>query len=115
VAEDLLTTNLHGNGSRRTLFVAGELDGTTAPLLEGAVDGALDGQGAEFWLDLSGLTFVDWMGARGIERAYDRAATLGSRLVLLFPTPAVRRVLALMGLGQVMDIRDGSPVRRASA
>jgi anti-anti-sigma regulatory factor len=59
VAEDLLTTKLYRYGSRRTLFVPGELDVATAHILEGAVDGALDGHGGEFCLDLSGLTFID--------------------------------------------------------
>jgi anti-anti-sigma factor len=115
VAEDLLTTNLYRHGSRRTLFVAGELDVATAPLLQGAVDGALDGHGGEFWLDLSDLTFMDSTGARAIAHAHDRAASLGGRLVVLSPTPAVCRVLNLMGLDQVMDIRDGASPPRNTA
>jgi anti-sigma B factor antagonist len=115
VAEDLLTTNLHRYGSRCTLVVTGELDVATAPILEGAVDGALDGRGGEFWLDLSGLAFMDSTGARAITHAHNRAASLRSRLIVLSPTPAVRRVLNLMGLDQVMDIRDGGQTRGASA
>ena len=112
MAEELLTTKLHRNGSSRTLFVTGELDVATASILEGAVDGALDGQGDELGLDLSGLDFMDSSGARAIMHAHDKAASLSSRLVILSPAPLVRRVLALMGLDRVMDIKDGAPPPR---
>lgn len=111
VAEDLLRTNLYGYGSTRTLFVTGELDVATASVLESAVDGALDGQGDELCLDLGGIEFMDSSGARAIVHAHDKAGSLGSRLVILSPAPAVRRVLDLMGLDRVMDIKDGVPPR----
>ena len=107
MAEDLLETHLYRYGSRRTLSVTGELDIASAPVLEGAVDGALDGQGGEFCLDLSGLTFMDSTGARAIVHANNAAELLGCRLVILSPTPVVRRVLGLMGFDRVMDIRNG--------
>lgn len=115
VSEDLLVTNLYRYGRRRTLVVTGELDVSTSPRLKDAVDGALDGQGDELWLDLSALTFMDSTGARAITHAHDRAASLNSRLVVLCPRPAVRRVFDLMGLDQIMDVRGGEPVRGASA
>ena len=77
------------------------------------MSGALDEDGEEFWLDLSGLTFMDSTGARAIMHAHNRAASLGSRVVILSPTPAVRRVLELMGLDRVMDVKDGGLARRA--
>ena len=78
-------------------------------ILEGAIDGALDGQGDELCLDFSSLTFMDSTGARALVQAHNKAASLGSRLVILSPTPAVRRVLGVMGLDRVMDVRDGAP------
>ena len=115
MAEDLLNANLYRYGSTRTLFVTGELDVATAPILEGAVDGAIDGQGDAFSIDLSGLVFIDSSGARAIVHAQEKAASLGSRLVLLSPTPAVRRVLELMGLDQIVDIKDGDRRPRRTA
>lgn len=107
MAEDLLTTQLDRYGPRRTLFVTGELDVATAPILEGAVDAAIDGQGDELCLDLGGLDFIDASGARAIVDAHDKAVNLGSRVVVVSPTPVVRQVLEIMGLDQVMDIWDG--------
>jgi anti-anti-sigma regulatory factor len=40
---------------------------------------------------------------------------LGSRVVILSPTPAARRVLELMGLDRVMDVSDRGLARRALA
>jgi anti-anti-sigma factor len=113
MAEDLLATSLYRDGSKRTLVVTGELDVATAPLFEDALNGALDGQGGEFCLDLSGLTFMDSTGARAIVRANNAAELLSSRLVILSPTPIVRRVFGLMGLDQVVDIEEGAPARSA--
>jgi anti-anti-sigma factor len=112
---DLLETHLCRNGSRRTLFVTGELDVATAPVLEGAVDGALDGHGGELCLDFSGLKFMDSTGALAVMHAHDKAVSLGGRLVILSPARVVRRVLELMGLDRVVDISDGAPPPRRSA
>ena len=115
MAVDLLATRLYRYGSRRTLFVTGELDVATAPALEGAVDGALDGQDGELCLDLSGLKFMDSSGAQAVIHAHHKAVSLGTRLVILSPAPVVRRVLELLGLDGVMDIKDGAPPPRRSA
>jgi anti-anti-sigma factor len=115
VAEDLFETHLYRCGSTRTLFVTGELDVATGPVFESAVDGALDGQGGELSLDLSALEFMDSTGAQAFMRAHDKAVSLGSRLVILSPTRPVRRVLELMGLDRVIDVKDGAPPRRGRA
>src|SRR5262245_62579046 len=66
VAADLLATHLYRYGSRRTLFVTGELDVATAPALEGAVDAALDGQDGELALVFSAPNFMGAARARGL-------------------------------------------------
>ena len=108
MAEDLLRTNLYRYGSTRTLFVTGELDVATGPVFEGAVAGALDGQDGELALDLSALQFMDSTGAKSLMCAHDKAVSLGTRLVILSPTRPVRRVLELMGLDRVIDVKDGA-------
>ena len=113
VTVDALETRLYQNDRTRTLLVIGELDVATAPILEDAVDRAIDGQGV-FRLDLSGLTFMDSRGARAVMHAHNNVESLGKRLVVLSPTPVARRVLELMGLDQVMDIKDGEPALQRS-
>ena len=106
MAEALLGFRLDQNGTAQTLYLTGELDVASAPALEHAVARALDGQGGEFWLDVSGLTFMDSTGAQGLIHVQDRVEALGRRLVVVSPTPAVRRVIDLMGLDEVLDVRD---------
>ena len=106
MAEALLAFRLDHNGADETLYVTGELDVASAPALEHAVAHAIDGQGGEFRLDFSGLTFMDSTGARGLMHVHNRVEALGRRLVVVSPTRAVRRVIDLMGLDQVLDVRD---------
>lgn len=103
MADDLLRCKL-GHDGTETLFVMGELDISTAPTLERAVRDALDGQGGEFRLDLSQLTFMDSTGANSLLHLHKRVDGLGRRLVVVSPTDAVRMVLEILGLDQVIDL-----------
>ena len=105
MAEALLRTRHSRYPAVETLYVAGELDIASGPVLEHAVLRALDGQGGEFHLDLSDLTFVDSTGAAALASLHKRVASLGRRLVIVSPSGPVRRVLALMGLDKVLDLR----------
>jgi anti-sigma B factor antagonist len=102
---DLLRFKLSKNGTAEALFVAGELDISSAPALEQAVRQALDGQGQEFRLDMSGLTFMDSTGAKALVDVHNHVKRLGRRLVVVSPTHAVRRVLDILGLEQVIDVQ----------
>lgn len=106
MAEAVLAFRLGQNGTAETLYVTGELDIASAPALEHAVAHALDGQGGEFWLDISGLTFMDSTGAQGLVHLHNRVDAVGRRLVIVSPTPAVRRVIGVLGLDQFLDVRD---------
>ena len=105
-ADALLQFRFASNGTAETLYVRGELDISSAPSFERAAADALDGQGGAFHVDLSGLTFMDSSGARGLLHVHTRVEALGRRLVVISPTRAVRRVIDLMGLDRVLDIRD---------
>jgi anti-anti-sigma factor len=112
MAEALLRTRLSRYGPVQTLYASGELDIASGPVLEHAVVQALEGQGGEFRLDLGGLTFMDSSGAKALLSAHNRVESLGRRLVIVSPSGPVRRVLALMALEQVLDVR--SPAEPAS-
>jgi anti-sigma B factor antagonist len=103
--EGLLRFRLGRDGAAETLYVSGELDIATAPALERTVAGAMDGQGGEFCLDVSALSFMDSTGARALLHIHNRVESVGRRLVILSPTRAVWRVLRIAGLDQVMDVR----------
>jgi anti-sigma B factor antagonist len=105
MAEALLRTRLSRYGPVQTLYASGELDIASGPVLEHAVVQALEGQGGEFCLDLGGLTFMDSSGAKALLSARSRVESLGRRLVIVSPSGPVRRVLALVALEQVLDVR----------
>jgi anti-anti-sigma factor len=83
------------SGPARTLSIAGELDLETADELVARVQA--QGDAGDVILDAEELTFVDSSGVRALLRAADALSGHG-KLVLRHPSPAVRRVLELMGL-----------------
>ncbi len=105
VADELLRFEFARNGTKETLRVTGELDISTAATLERAVARTLDGQGGAFYVDISALTFMDSTGAQTLLRLHRRLTELGRRLVVVSPTPLVRRVLEILGFDQVMDVQ----------
>jgi anti-sigma B factor antagonist len=75
----------------------GELDLSTAPLLEACLEG-LGADGADVRLDLSGLSFCDSSGISAMVTASKRATKRGGHLSIFSPQPAVRSVLEITGL-----------------
>jgi stage II sporulation protein AA (anti-sigma F factor antagonist) len=106
MTRSLLRTQLDRDAPPATLVVAGELDVASGPALEHEVARVLDGQGGDFRLDLSALTFMDSTGARALVRVHRRIESIGRRLVLVSPTPPVRRVIELLGLDELIDVQD---------
>jgi anti-anti-sigma factor len=105
MTEALLRFRLDRDEGAETLTVTGELDIASAAALERTVAGMLDGQGGEFRLDVSAMTFMDSTGAQALVRVHNRVESLGRRLVIVSPTRPVRRVLEIMGLDQVIRVQ----------
>jgi anti-anti-sigma factor len=81
---------------RRSLWVSGELDLATAPLLERALEGDVE-PGTDVTFDVDGLRFMDAAGLGVLVRAR-RSIGRHGRVVLRDPVPIVQRVLFLTGL-----------------
>jgi anti-anti-sigma factor len=105
MSDDLLRFEFARDGTKETLYVTGELDISTVTTLERAVARRLDGQGGAFYLDLSALSFMDSSGAHALVRLHRRLTDLGRQLVVSSPTRQVRRVLEILGIDQVIDVR----------
>lgn len=97
-------------GRRAVLSLAGEIDMTTAPALQGAIESAA-GRAFEMWLDLTATTFMDSTGIHVLSRARTRLAEVNGRLAVICPNGPVRRVLSLTGLDQFLEIHSS---RRAA-
>jgi anti-sigma B factor antagonist len=90
-------------GGIRVLTVRGELDMSTAPELERALDDAVSDAGASIVLDLCECEFIDSTGIALIVRAWqqlDRSADGDGegRLVLCSHNHQVRRLLKITGI-----------------
>jgi anti-anti-sigma factor len=82
-----------GNGAR--IEMAGELDGSTVPILRAALDALRDGGLRNWIIDLSGLEFMDSSGLRCILEYHAQSEQHGLSIALISGPPAVDRVFAV--------------------
>ena len=81
----------------------GEVDLTTAPLLEEAMQRAID-RGRDIILDLSDLTYIASSCLHVLFNGYERLNGRGKRILLAAPSPMVRRILEIVGLHRVFAL-----------
>ena len=93
------------------LMLSGEADITTLAQLESALSAQLAAGAAILTVDLSGLGFADSATIGALVRAARTLKAQGGRLDLASPQPALARMLALLGVGKVVPIRDDVPSR----
>jgi len=60
-------------------------------------------------IDLSAVSFMDSHGVRLLVRARDRAEELGRRLRLIDPGPSILRLLDIVELGNLFEIKSSGP------
>jgi anti-anti-sigma factor len=89
------TTVAHGQA---VVAVRGELDLSTAAELSRSLAAVLDQRLQAVTIDLAGLEFIDSTGLTLLVRTSKRLREHEGVLRLASPTPAVRRVLELVGL-----------------
>jgi anti-anti-sigma factor len=114
---DLQPTPFHvsvdlGNGC---VTVAGELDRQNAPhVLDGLA--ALTSTAHRRWtVDASAVTFCDAAGLRLLVTGHNLARRNGCELVLDRPSPCVHRLMTLVGLHLVLDVRTDGPAPSPAA
>jgi anti-sigma B factor antagonist len=86
-----------------TMFIRGQLDLVTMPLLAEQLTRVLAAKPARLVLDLTRTGFLDCGSARLIATA-SRSLPPGQRIVLRRPAPGIRRVVELTGLDVNCDI-----------
>lgn len=96
--------------AQRHVRLIGELDVAEADALIEDLRTAVEPQG-DLTLDLRALDFIDSSGVRALVTIAGHLSD-GSTLILSEPTPAVRRVLDLVGIAQVaaaIEVRPPGP------
>ena len=93
-----LTINSERQGDTYRVAPAGELDIATAGLLERELATVAASDAATIVLDLSGLSFIDSTGLRIVLDFSERCGGQDGRLGVIAGTPAVDRLLDIVGL-----------------
>lgn len=107
--DDLADLQLEQLDGHLVARLTGELDvSNTGGLVESLVAQLPeDGGPASLVLDLAGVSYFDSSGVRLLDTVRRRAAKIGTRLVVV-PNPVIRRLLAVTGLDQVVDLYDSA-------
>jgi anti-sigma B factor antagonist len=88
------------------VMLPAEIDASNAGDVRDQLTAAALGPGVRIVVaDMTATTFCDSMGVRALLIAHRRAADNGADLWLLRPGQAVLRVLEIMGIDQVLTIR----------
>jgi anti-sigma B factor antagonist len=92
------------SGRTAVVTAAGEIDLTNAEGLRDALLGALNAGALGLIVDLTATTFLDSAGVTALVRASRRAAASEATLRLAVTTPAVLRVLNLVGIDRMLEV-----------
>ncbi len=90
------------------VMLSGEADITTLRRLEDTLDAQITAGARLLTVDLSGLRFADSATIGALVRAASVLKAKGGRLDLQNPQPGLRRVLALLGVDEVLTVYDDS-------
>ena len=86
-----------------TVRVVGDVDPSTAPDLQTAIDHCVASEVTEIVVDLSAVPFLDSSGLRALVTGVHGLGDQG-RLRVRDPQPAVRRVMDLAGLSEAFHV-----------
>ena len=99
-----LTLEHDRDGERTVLRLRGELDRLTADDVDRTVRELAASTTSGLILDLRDLEFIDSAGLRSLSRAHNVLTDAGRTLVLRAPSPAVLRLIELVGLLDILTI-----------
>jgi anti-anti-sigma factor len=103
---EILSIELEQDGEAVVIKPSGELDISTASVLDAALREAMDRGRSEVIVDLGGLSFIDSTGLRLLVVTAERARAAGNRLRLLRGSEPVERMLEVSGLDRSLPFVD---------
>lgn len=102
-----LTVTVDDRGGVYVVHAVGEVDLSTVPLLDGALDAGLSSGRGTVVVDLRGISFVDCTGIGLLTQARCRARRQGTRLHILAGR-AVARTAAILDLTTALGLHDAA-------
>jgi anti-sigma B factor antagonist len=103
---------MESRSERATLRVSGEIDVATEPAFRRALDAVVTEAHSPAVVDLSRVTFIDARGLSALVAKRQEVSGTDVTLVLLDPSPWVRRLLETTGLDQSFDIESSEGEQR---
>ena len=100
--EGLFSVRVAEDGDELAVHAVGELDIASAPALEHSMLHALESGAPSIVLDLTGVTFIDWMGLRVLLWAA-RSDENGDSLRIRIGS-AVRRMIEMTGVERLLPL-----------
>jgi anti-anti-sigma factor len=100
-----LTIYRYKHDSTVVLKLCGELDISTSPAFSEAVKETLDAGPDNLLLDIEQLEFVDSTGLRAMLATRAVCSRRPCEFAITTPTPSVRRLFELTGIGHLMPFR----------
>ena len=114
ISWDYLAVSDRQDGGTLIMQLRGELDLCSRDVLRAAVSRASLARPRTLVLDLSALEFIDCSGLSVLIWARNLLATDGAQLVISDCSPAVRRLIALTGAGEYLNLSQGGFAARSA-
>ena len=99
-------TSLDRDDDVVTVVLRGEVDVLNVGEVRIALGEALESRPRSIVVDLSGLSFIDSAGLGALTFGFQRARDSGIGFRLARPGPAVRQILVLSGLLEVVELSE---------
>ena len=102
--DDVLYVEVKFHGTGAAIILVGEFDMTGVEPFWGAVSEVLGTCPRSVAVEARGLTFIDSSGLMALVRARDAAAEAGATFRVREPSPALRRIVELCGLEELLSV-----------
>jgi anti-anti-sigma factor len=101
---DVLYVEAKYDGTEAAIILVGEFDMTGAELFWGTFSEVVGTRPRSVAVEARGLTFIDSSGLMALVRARDAAAEAGATFRVRKPSPALRRIVELCGLEELLSV-----------
>ena len=95
---------IHTEDSFTVLELNGDLDVSSAPALQAALQELIDQGGQHVIVDLSGVPFMDSSGLGVLVAAHRRISATGGQLALVNPAPTLQKVFQLTRTNRLFKV-----------
>ena len=101
-----LTLHVCPEDSGAVVWASGDVDTNVAETFQDMMLSVMRRHSPSLLLDLSGVSFMDSAGLRALLLTQRRAAMRGGSVSLIAESPAVRRIIDLLGVRDVFPVRE---------